>query len=92
MGRAAFERISELGTITIWDLMKSDATHCYGLDSMQMAKMFMHMHMNPDENLKDFILRVDRAYHRYELRLSDSVLLKSFIPKIGREEFHSTCV
>ena len=86
MGRAAFERISEQGAINSWDLMKSHATHCYGLDSMQTEKLFLNMHI-PDENLEDFILCVDRAYHRYELRLSDSVLLNTFIPKMGREGF-----
>ena len=87
MGHATFECISELGAINSWDLMKSRATHCYGLDSMQTEKLFMNMHMNPDDNLEDFILRINRAYHRYELQLSDSVLLNMCTPKMGREGF-----
>ena len=67
MGHATFECISELGAINSWDLMKSCATRCYGLDSMQTEKLFMNMHMNLDENSEDFILCIDRAYHRYEL-------------------------
>ena len=90
MGSAAFERISELGAINGWDLMKLRATRCYGLDSMQMEKLSMNMHMSPGENSENFIQWVDRAYHRYELRLSDTVLLNTFILKMGREGFHST--
>ena len=67
--------------------MKLHATRYYGLDSMQTEKLFMNMHMNPDENPEDFILFVDRAYHRYKLQLSDSVLLNTFILKMGKEGF-----
>ena len=39
------------------------------------------------ELAEDFILKVDRSYRSFGLNLSDSVLLSSFMPKVGRGAF-----
>ena len=36
---------------------------------------------------EDFILKVDRSYRSFGLNLSDSVMLISFMPKVGRGAF-----